>query len=150
MGYAIFSSYTTVSAEWFNVLCSMRKTTDQLNVHMYSKFCWPVNPWPHKHFVKNGFHWKASFYTSSNCYELLKMLNQTWHKCLLDHSLCNGILNLKFPVSLATRGHIKNAINHYLALIFSIKTDFNVLQLLNGWDRVKGFPRWLHVTLRST
>jgi hypothetical protein len=33
---------------------------------------------------------------------------------------------------MATRGHLKIAKNHYFALIFSIKIDFKVLQLLNG------------------
>jgi hypothetical protein len=39
---------------------------------------------------------------------------------------------LKFPVTMATRGHLKIAKNHYFALIFSIKIDFKVLQLLDG------------------
>jgi hypothetical protein len=33
---------------------------------------------------------------------------------------------------MATRGHLKIAKNHCFALIFSIKIDFKVLQLLNG------------------
>jgi hypothetical protein len=41
-------------------------------------------------------------------------------------------VRLKFPVTMATRGHLKIAKNHYFALIFSIKIDFKVLQLLNG------------------
>jgi hypothetical protein len=53
------------------------------------------------------------------------------------------MLSLKFPVTMATRGHLKIAKNHYLALIFSIKIDFKVLQLLKS----KAFQRWLHVTL---
>jgi hypothetical protein len=42
------------------------------------------------------------------------------------------MLNLKLPVTMATRGHLKIAKYHYFALIFSIKTDFKVLQILNG------------------
>jgi hypothetical protein len=38
---------------------------------------------------------------------------------------------LKFPVTMATKGHLKIAKNQYFALIFSIKIDFKVLQLLN-------------------
>jgi hypothetical protein len=40
--------------------------------------------------------------------------------------------SLKFPVTMATRGHLKIAKNHYFALIFSIKIVFKGLQLLNG------------------
>jgi hypothetical protein len=39
---------------------------------------------------------------------------------------------LKFPVNMATRGHLKIAKNHYFALILSIKIDFKVLQLYSG------------------
>jgi hypothetical protein len=39
---------------------------------------------------------------------------------------------LKFPVTMATRGHLKIAKNHYFALMFSIKIYFRVLQLLKG------------------
>jgi hypothetical protein len=42
------------------------------------------------------------------------------------------MLSLKFPVTLAMRGHLKIAKNHYFALIFSIKIDFKVLQLPTG------------------
>jgi hypothetical protein len=38
----------------------------------------------------------------------------------------------KFSVTMATKGHLKIAKNHYFALIFSIKIDFKLLQLLNG------------------
>jgi hypothetical protein len=50
--------------------------------------------------------------TSSNCYETILFLKQfklAWHKYRLDHSLCKGMLNLKFPVTVATSGHIKIA-----------------------------------------
>jgi hypothetical protein len=42
------------------------------------------------------------------------------------------MLSPKFPVTMATRGHLKIAKNHYFALIFSIKIDFKALPLLNG------------------
>jgi hypothetical protein len=43
------------------------------------------------------------------------------------------MLSLKFPVTMATRGHLKIAKNHYFCDdVFSIKIDFKVLQLLNG------------------
>jgi hypothetical protein len=41
------------------------------------------------------------------------------------------MLNLKFPVTMATGGCLKIA-KHHFALFFSITTDFKVLQLLNG------------------
>jgi hypothetical protein len=40
--------------------------------------------------------------------------------------------NLKFPTTMATGGRLKIAKNHYFALLFSIKIDLKVLQLLNG------------------
>jgi hypothetical protein len=42
------------------------------------------------------------------------------------------MLRFKSPVTMATRGHLKIAKNYYFALIFSIKIDFKVQQLLNG------------------
>jgi hypothetical protein len=56
------------------------------------------------------------------------------------------MLRLKFSVAMATRGHLKN---HFFALIFSIKIDFKVLQLLNGWIEIESnaFQHWLHITL---
>jgi hypothetical protein len=60
---------------------------------------------PHEHIAKIGcFHWKAS----CNKFQLLwiyeKCFNtdETWHKCWLDHSLCNSMLKCKFPVTSAT------------------------------------------------
>jgi hypothetical protein len=38
------------------------------------------------------------------------------------------MLSLKFPVTMAMRGHLKIAKNHYFASIFSIKIYFKVLQ----------------------
>jgi hypothetical protein len=49
---------------------------------------------------------------------------------LQEHSLCNGMLNLKFPVTMETSVHLKIAKNYCFVLIFSIKTDSKVLQLL--------------------
>jgi hypothetical protein len=48
------------------------------------------------------------------------------------------MLRLKFSVTMATRGHLKIAKNHNFAMIFSIKIDFKVLQLLNGlrWSQM--------------
>jgi hypothetical protein len=43
------------------------------------------------------------------------------------------MLNLKFPVTLATGACLKIGKNHYFALFFfPIKTDLKVLQLNNG------------------
>jgi hypothetical protein len=39
---------------------------------------------------------------------------------------------IDFPVTIAMRGHLKIAKNHYFALIFSIKIDFKMLPLLSG------------------
>jgi hypothetical protein len=55
--------------------------------------------------------------------KLLKCFNtnQTWHKCLLDNSLCNSMLNLKFLDIMTTREHLKIAkTHHYFTLIFSL------------------------------
>jgi hypothetical protein len=38
------------------------------------------------------------------------------------------MLNLKFPVIMARREHLKIVKDHYFALIFSITIDFKVLQ----------------------
>jgi hypothetical protein len=94
-----------------------------------------LDPFPKEHIVKNGhFHWKASSYKFKLLWNYEKSFNtnQTWHKCWLDHCLCNDMVSLKFPVTTATRGHLKIAKNHYFASIFSIKIYFKVLQLLNG------------------
>jgi hypothetical protein len=63
---------------------------------------------------------------------MLENTDESWHKCRLDHSLCNSMLNLKFPVTMAIGGRFKFARNQYFALCFSFKNDFKVLQLLNG------------------
>jgi hypothetical protein len=43
------------------------------------------------------------------------------------------MLSLEFPVNMATMKHHKIAKNQYFALILSIKIDFKVMQLLNGF-----------------
>jgi hypothetical protein len=57
------------------------------------------------------------------------------------------MLSLKFPVTMATRGHLKIAKNHYFAVVFSIKIDFKVLNFSMDWIELKAFQRWLHITL---
>jgi hypothetical protein len=42
------------------------------------------------------------------------------------------MLSLKFPVTMATRGHLKIAKKSLFCVDFFIKIDFKVLQLLNG------------------
>jgi hypothetical protein len=49
------------------------------------------------------------------------------------------MLSLKFPVTMATRGHLKIGKKHYFALIFSIKIDSKCCNFSMDWDRVKGF-----------
>jgi hypothetical protein len=74
--------------------------------------------------------------TSSNCFETMKNVsiliklgtNVDWTIAFVTTDL----LCLKCPVTMATRGHLKIAKNHYFASIFSIKIHFKVLQLLNG------------------
>jgi hypothetical protein len=71
--------------------------------------------------------------TSSNCYKTIKTASiliklGTYVNWTIDFVTTSS----KFHVSIATRGHLKIAENHYFALIFSIKIDFKVLQLLNG------------------
>jgi hypothetical protein len=41
------------------------------------------------------------------------------------------VTTCSFPVTMATRGHLKMAKHHYFALILFIKIDFKVLQILN-------------------
>jgi hypothetical protein len=57
--------------------------------------------------------------TSSNSYRLQYCSNLA--QMLTGHSLCNGILNLNFLVTMATRGYLKIAKHHYFALIFPSK-----------------------------
>jgi hypothetical protein len=66
--------------------------------------------------------WNGKGVTSLNCYKTLE-----------KYFNCNGMLSRKFPVTMATRGHLKIAQNHYFALILLIKPDFKVLQLLKGF-----------------
>jgi hypothetical protein len=69
--------------------------------------------------------------TSSNCYKTIKTVSILIKiGTNVDWTIAN-VLRLKFPVTMATRGHLKIAKNHNFPLIFSIKIDFKVLQLLN-------------------
>jgi hypothetical protein len=68
--------------------------------------------------------------TSSNCYGTIKKLQYCSN--LAQMLTGHDIFNLKFPVTMTTMGLFKIAKNHSFALFFSIKTDFNVLQLFNG------------------
>jgi hypothetical protein len=89
-----------------------------------------INLLPHEHIVKNGlFHWKASYFKFQLLWNYEKCLNtnETWHKCWLNHNLCNSMLNLKFPW-----GPFQNCENWLLCIVFSIKTEFKMLQLLNA------------------
>jgi hypothetical protein len=92
--------------------------------------------------------WKMAFFieksplTSLNCHETMKnasILIKTWHKCWLDHYLCNNMLSLKFPLTMATRRHLKIAKNRYFALIFPSKLISKCCNFSMDWDRVKGF-----------
>jgi hypothetical protein len=82
-----------------------------------------------------------------NCFNT----NQTWHKCWLDHWLCNNMLLLKSPVTMATRGHLKIAKNHYFALIFFHQNWFQSAAT-SQWIEIESnaFQHWLHDTLWST
>jgi hypothetical protein len=71
------------------------------------------------------FHWKAS------CYKFKLLWN--YEKCSLDHSLCNSMLNRKFPVTMATG--VVSKLRKFTILhcfFFNQNSDFKVLQLLNG------------------
>jgi hypothetical protein len=86
--------------------------------------------------VKNvRFYWKASCYTFKLLLNYEKCFNtdETWHKCWLDHSLCNSMLNLKFPVTMATGGRLRIAKNQYLALFFPSK----LISKCCNWNKVK-------------
>jgi hypothetical protein len=57
------------------------------------------------------------------------------------------MLSLKFPVIMATRGHLKIAKNHYFASIFSIKIIQSAATSQGIEIESKAFQHWLHVTL---
>jgi hypothetical protein len=73
--------------------------------------------------------------TSSNCYETLKNASilikfGTHVNCTIAIVTTCSVLNFLLPWQ---RGDISNLPkNHYFALIFSIKIDFKVLQIING------------------
>jgi hypothetical protein len=119
------------------------------------------NPLLHEHIVKDGcFHWKASCYKFKLLRNYQKCFNtdQTWHKCWLDHCRCNIMLNLKFPVTMATGVRLKIANITILRgfflffFFFSTKLISKCCNFLMDCDRVKGFSalvtRYLKVDLR--
>jgi hypothetical protein len=63
------------------------------------------------------------------------------------------MLSFKFLVTMATRGHLKIAKNHYFALIFSIKLISKSCNFSMDWGRVKGFSalvtRYLMIDMGS-
>jgi hypothetical protein len=62
--------------------------------------------------------------TSSNCYETMKntsILMKLGTNVDWTISLCNGKLNLKFLVTMATGGRLKLPKNHYFCIVFSHK-----------------------------
>jgi hypothetical protein len=74
--------------------------------YMYSSL--EFNPLLHEHFVKNAFFIEKSPVTSSNCYKTIKTaLILIKLGTNVDHCLCNNMLSLNFPVTMATRGHLK-------------------------------------------
>jgi hypothetical protein len=109
-----------------------------ISSNSYSLF----NLLPHEHIMKNGrFHRKASCYKftllSFIIIKLWKRLQYWWnlaHICCLNHKLCNNMLNLKFSVTMAT---YQNCEKSLVCIVFSIKTDFKVLQLLNAMKKSK-------------
>jgi hypothetical protein len=56
------------------------------------------------------------------------------------------MLSLKFHVTMATRGHLKIAKNHYFASIFFHQNVFQSAATSQGIE-IKAVQRWLHVTL---
>jgi hypothetical protein len=65
--------------------------------------------------------------TSSNCYETIKKCLKT-DKTWLHHSLCNGMLNRKFPVTMAT-GDVPKFPK--ITILHCLFFSFKVLKLLN-------------------
>jgi hypothetical protein len=142
---------------WLNILCQavilllVERTWSRKRKISQRRFF--INPFPHEHIVKNGrFHWKASCYKFKLLwnYEKCFNTNQTWHKCWLDHCLCNDMLSLKFPVTMTTRRLLTIAKNHFFDPIFPSKFISKCCNFSMDWDRVKCFSAWLHVTLWST
>jgi hypothetical protein len=109
---------------------------------------------------------KLTFYPMSILWKLKSLLfqlllnyekcintDETWHKCWLNHNLCYNMLNLKFPVTMATGGRLKIAKNHYFALVFfPSKLISKCCNFSMQWDRVKDFSvlftRHLKINLR--
>jgi hypothetical protein len=60
------------------------------------------------------------------------------------------MLSLEFSITMAMRGHLKIAKNHYFALIFSIKTYFQSAATSQRIEiESKAFQPWLQVTVGS-
>jgi hypothetical protein len=109
---------------------------------LHSFFIFFINLLLHEHIAKNGrFHSKASCNNYNLLWNYVKCFNTdvTWHKCWLDHSLCNSMLNRKFPVTTATGDVFRLPKITILHCFFSIKTDFKVFNFSMNLDRVKGF-----------
>jgi hypothetical protein len=94
---------------------------------------------PLKHYCMSIL-WKLAVYiekppvTSLNCYETIKDAS------MFIRLLWIGMLNLKFPVTMVTRGHLKIARNHYFALFFfPSKHILKCCDSSMDWERVKGF-----------
>jgi hypothetical protein len=79
--------------------------------------------------------------------------NHTWQTCWLDHCHCNGMLSLKFPVTMATRGRLKIAKITILSRPFPSKFISKWCNFSRDKDRVKCFlalvTRYLMVDLGS-
>jgi hypothetical protein len=105
--------------------------------------------------------WESSFSQKKKitcCYKFKLLWNckryfsihQTWHKCWLDHSICNSMLNLKFPVTMATRGHLKITKKSLFCVDFFHQNWFQsaaTSQLIK--IRVKGFSALVNQRLFS-
>jgi hypothetical protein len=97
--------------------------------------------------VKNGYLQKPPV-TSSNCYETMKNASIVIKLGTNVDCLCNDMLSLNFPVTMATRGHLKIAKNHYFALIFFHQNLFRSAATSQRIEiESKAFQHWLHVTL---
>jgi hypothetical protein len=67
----------------------------------------------------------------------------TWHKCWLNLNLCNSMLHLKFPVTMATGGCLKIAKKITGKKLISKGCNFSM-----HWDRVKGFSAFVTLYLK--
>jgi hypothetical protein len=99
------------------------------------------NPFLHEHFVKNGcFHWKSScYYKFKLLWNYEKDFNtvQSRHKCSLDHSICNDILNFLLPWQ--RRDICKLPKITILRWVFHQKLISKCCNVSMDWNRIKGF-----------